>query len=201
MRREDPRRGQSKVLSEGCSEASPQVAYTILLSSHHFINPSRGSALAFCWMQSGPVRNDTMRRGCLAWIRTMTNRSRICSATVTPRGKKCSSHPAGSAQFSAVSSESKVLKQHRKTSYRRKNNPIGFSILTELIDRSASLLAWSQISRGNVRWLPPSVRNAGYLWTELSSASPNASWARRAACSIRSSSMMTAIFISDVEII
>ena len=26
------------------------------------------------------------KSGCLAWIRTMTNRSRICSATVTPRG-------------------------------------------------------------------------------------------------------------------
>ena len=32
---------------------------------------------ATCWYQVG----------CLAWIRTMTNRSRICSATVTPRGK------------------------------------------------------------------------------------------------------------------
>lgn len=33
-------------------------------------------------------RKSLFYNGCLAWIRTMTNRSRICSATVTPRGNE-----------------------------------------------------------------------------------------------------------------
>ncbi len=51
--------------------------------------------------------------GCLAWIRTMTHRSRICSATVTPRGiKETSIIGAGWGISTFVRGANNVRKRH-----------------------------------------------------------------------------------------
>ena len=81
-----------RVSCRNCSAASPfDAPEACSWHARHPFDALVRAKVTSVWLQCGMACHEQASgasNGCLAWIRTMTKRSRVACATVTPRGKR-----------------------------------------------------------------------------------------------------------------